>query len=46
MLRTILSFTLLAVGYAAFAALFRNKSCSGNCGACGSGSCELKEHHK
>ena len=46
MLRTIIAFMVLSVGYAAFAALFRNKSCDGNCGGCGSGSCELKEHHK
>jgi len=39
MLRTILSFTLLAVGYAAFAVLFRNKACAGDCGSC-AGSCE------
>ena len=34
MLRTILPFVLLAVGYAAFAWSFRNKRCSGRCGSC------------
>jgi len=38
MLRTILPILLLAVGYAVFAVLFRNKRCSGNCGSC-VGSC-------
>jgi hypothetical protein len=38
MLRTILAITIVAFGYAAFAALFRNKRCSGNCGSC-VGSC-------
>ena len=41
MLRTIIAITLLAFGYAAFAGLFRNKRCSGNCGSC-AGSCESR----
>lgn len=39
MVRTILMMVLLAIGYAAFAILFRNKRCSGNCGSC-VGSCD------
>ena len=34
MLRTILTFMLLGAGYALFAATFRSKKCSGNCGGC------------
>ena len=38
MIRSIIAMALLGAAYVAFTLLFRNKSCTGNCGAC-QGSC-------
>jgi hypothetical protein len=43
MIKSILIFTLLGVGYAVFAATFRPKKCAGNCGGCALGACERLE---
>lgn len=45
MLRTILTFALLGLGYAVFAATFRPRRCSGSCGGCAN-ACDPKgDHH-
>ncbi|HMA25742.1 MAG TPA: hypothetical protein VKP00_17140 [Gemmatimonadaceae bacterium] len=38
MINAILTMAIMAVFYAGFTALFRNKRCAGNCGSC-QGSC-------
>jgi hypothetical protein len=38
MIRALIAMSLLGAAYAAFTALFRDKPCAGNCGAC-QGSC-------
>ena len=38
MLRATIGIVVMAVMYAVFAVLYRDKQCSGNCGAC-SGTC-------
>jgi hypothetical protein len=39
MLRVISGMAIMAILYAAFAVLYRDKRCGGNCGAC-SGTCQ------
>jgi len=45
MLRAIITFALLGVGYALFAATFRPKKCSGNCGSCANACHPEGDHH-
>ena len=46
MIRALIAMSLLAVAYAGFTMLFRNKPCAGNCGAC-QGSCHAAgDHHE
>ena len=45
MIKTILIFTLLGVGYAVFGATFRPKKCAGNCGGCANACHPEGDHH-
>jgi hypothetical protein len=44
MIRALIAMSLVGIAYVAFATLFRNKSCVGNCGAC-QGSCRAAGGH-
>jgi len=44
MTRAILGMAILGVLFAVFAALYRDKTCSGNCGAC-HGTCKATGEH-